>query len=201
MKRIFAAGLLALPLLLAGGSTASAQCASCGGGFAGLPGYSFGSNYLRAGTGYCGGTCSRLFPHIHQHGPLVNYGPYQGYYPFEPYGPWTSDLRYNAPPCKHWGDGLGGLFGNLKCHGCGKHGCDGGDGCGGKHDWNRYARDTFKNVFHRCHPTAHKCGHKFDGCGSCSTPCGKPGCGGCAQAPVQPEANPVMQTSYPRRER
>ena len=42
----------------------------------------------------CGGYCSKLFPHMHQHGPLYNYGPYYGYYPFTPYGPWDEYLRY-----------------------------------------------------------------------------------------------------------
>jgi hypothetical protein len=37
----------------------------------------------------------RLFPHMHQHGPLFNYGPYYGYYPFKPYGPWDAYLRYD----------------------------------------------------------------------------------------------------------
>ncbi len=187
MKRMFAAGLLALPLLLAGGSSARAQCPSCSGG-GGLPGYFFGTGHLAAGTGHCTGFCSRLFPHMHSHGPLVNYGPYQGYYPFEPYGPWTADLRYNAPVhpghAGLFGDGGGTWFGGA----FGKHGCG---SCGGsKHDWSRYAKDTFRNVFHRCHPTGHKCGQSFGGCGTCSASAGK-----------EVEANPVVQTSFPRSER
>lgn len=43
----------------------------------------------------CAGYCFKLFPHIHQHGPLFNYGPYYGYYPFAPYGPWDAYLRYD----------------------------------------------------------------------------------------------------------
>lgn len=43
----------------------------------------------------CGGYCFKLFPHLHQHGPLFNYGPYYGYYPFAPYGPWDQYLRYD----------------------------------------------------------------------------------------------------------
>lgn len=181
MKRMFAAGLFALPLFLAGGSSAQAQCAGggCGGGpGGGLPGFFFGTKSFAA----CGGACSYFFPHMHQHGPLVNYGPYSGYYPFEPYGPWTSDLRYNyTPPCKHCGGKLGG-------GGCGS--------CGGGRGWGDYAKDTFRNVFHRCHPTAHKCGQSFGGCGTPG------GCGsGHAAATAEPQPNPVLQTSYPRRER
>ena len=55
----------------------------------------------------CGDFCFRLFPHIHQHGPLFNYGPYYGYYPFKPYGPWDAYLRYDpffyGDPYAHWG--------------------------------------------------------------------------------------------------
>jgi hypothetical protein len=48
------------------------------------------------GLGCCG-NCLKLFPKIHQHGPLFNYGPYYGYPPFEPYGYWNSYLQYTGP--------------------------------------------------------------------------------------------------------
>ena len=55
----------------------------------------------------CADCCFRLFPHIHQHGPLFNYGPYYGYYPFKPYGPWDAYLRYDpyfyGDPYAAWG--------------------------------------------------------------------------------------------------
>jgi hypothetical protein len=81
MRRICTTALLAVPLfLLATTNTGRANtCPSC-----------------QCGAGFgCGDWCFRLFPHIHQHGPLFNYGPYYGYYPFTPYGPWDSYLRYN----------------------------------------------------------------------------------------------------------
>jgi hypothetical protein len=52
------------------------------------------NSYNSHGFG-CFDCCIRLFPHLHQHGPLFNYGPYYGYYPFTPYGPWDPYLRYN----------------------------------------------------------------------------------------------------------
>jgi hypothetical protein len=45
----------------------------------------------------CWGCTLRMFPKIHQHGPLFNYGPYYGYPPFEPYGNWNSYLQYTGP--------------------------------------------------------------------------------------------------------
>jgi hypothetical protein len=55
----------------------------------------------------CGGICLRLFPNLHQNGPLFNYGPYYGYYPFKPYGPWDEYLRYDpffyGDPYRDWG--------------------------------------------------------------------------------------------------
>lgn len=56
----------------------------------------------------CGGFCLRMFPFIHQHGPLYNYGPYYGYPPFEPYGPWDAYLRYTGPDPRHPGPGAYG---------------------------------------------------------------------------------------------
>ncbi|MDB5312705.1 MAG: hypothetical protein JWO38_6907 [Gemmataceae bacterium] len=79
MRRIATAALLAAPLLLGTAGTAAANNGPC----------TFGLG--------CGGTCLRLFPHIHQHGPLFNYGPYYGYPPFEPYGYWNAYLHYTGP--------------------------------------------------------------------------------------------------------
>lgn len=59
----------------------------------------------------CAGYCFKLFPHIHQHGPLFNYGPYYGYYPFAPYGPWDAYLRYD--PNFYGGGGAGGDYYGL----------------------------------------------------------------------------------------
>lgn len=197
MKRVLVAGLLALPAIFATSGTANAQVFGC-------------SQYG------CGGFCFKMFPHIHQHGPLYNYGPYSGYYPFEPYGPWTADLRYNGPTgpdCGRHGCGLGGrlrgLGNGLGCHSCGSDSCDGG--CG-KHAWGNYALSTFGNIFHRCHPLAHKCGHKFGCADLCGSSCGTPACdkaapcatpapAGCAAKPADVESSPVLQTGYPRRER
>jgi hypothetical protein len=107
----------------------------------------------------------KLFPGIHQHGPLVNYGPYQGYYPFEPYGPWTSDLRYTGPtgPMNSgvgtgWAPRLQGLFNN----GYMRRGVGGGDSCGSPAH-GRYALTTFRNVAARLNPF-----HRF----GCGTGCG-----------------------------
>jgi hypothetical protein len=84
----------------------------------------------------CGGYCFKLFPHLHQHGPLFNYGPYYGYYPFAPYGPWDQYLRYDPNfygdagaqaggnyfgknPYLFTGNGLGGRGGHGGCSSCG----------------------------------------------------------------------------------
>jgi hypothetical protein len=89
------AALLAAPLLLGGAGVAAANNGPC----------TFGLG--------CGGHCLRLFPHIHQHGPLYNYGPYYGYPPFEPYGYWNSYLHYTGPvPGPGHGGGVGaGAYG------------------------------------------------------------------------------------------
>ena len=55
----------------------------------------------------CWGCTLRLFPKIHQHGPLYNYGPYYGYPPFEPYGYWNSYLQYTGPNPLPAGTGSG----------------------------------------------------------------------------------------------
>jgi hypothetical protein len=79
MRRIWTTALLAVPLLFL--STTNTSRANPD------PYYSHGFGAYDFAF--------RLFPHIHQHGPLFNYGPYYGYYPFTPYGPWDPYLRYN----------------------------------------------------------------------------------------------------------
>jgi hypothetical protein len=127
MRHLALTALLAVPLLL---------FAPFGKVSANPPGYqNFG----------CGGYCFKLFPHIHQHGPLFNYGPYYGYYPFKPYGPWDAYLRYDpffygdpyanwnaAPPPEQQAGNMYGRNRLLGEHGWGhgglhslglKHGC------------------------------------------------------------------------------
>ncbi len=94
MKRIAAATLL----LLAGSGVAWGNPGPCGFGYG------------------CGGFCLRLFPHMHQHGPLFNYGPYYGYPPFEPYGYWNAYLQYTGPVGANGNGGYG-------CNNCGNRGC------------------------------------------------------------------------------
>ncbi len=169
MKRTLLAMLLALPALACNGPDAQAQCSPLG------------------------GPCFRLFAGIHQHGPLYNYGPYAGYYPFAPYGPWDSNLNYTGPRpgdqaacggrgCGRGGcgaggcgaGGFGGLFAGLHSRGdssCST--CGGGGGLGGL---GAYAGATFKNVFFRSHPLAHR-GKISTGCSACSASpvgCGTP---------------------------
>lgn len=76
MRRLWLATFLAVFLLLAGSGAARANP---------IESWGFG----------CGGICIRMFPGLHQEGPLYNYGPYYGYYPFKPYGPWDAYLRYD----------------------------------------------------------------------------------------------------------
>ena len=61
-----------------------------------------GTGVISANDGPCtfglkGSHALRMFPFIHQHGPLYNYGPYYGYPPFEPYGYWNAYLQYTGP--------------------------------------------------------------------------------------------------------
>ena len=80
MRRFWTPALLAVPLVFVG-TTNSGNAKSDSTNSHGFP---------------CGYDIAfRIFPHIHQHGPLYNYGPYYGYYPFTPYGPWDPYLRYN----------------------------------------------------------------------------------------------------------
>jgi len=177
MKRTLLAMLLALPALALTSSEAPAQCSPLG------------------------GPCFRLFAGIHQHGPLYNYGPYAGYYPFAPYGPWDSNLNYTGPRpgdqaacggrgCGHGGCGRGGCgAGACGSGGCGAAGFGGlfaglhsrGESCatcggGTLSGLGAYAGATFKNVFFRSHPLAHR-GKISTGCSACSAApvgCGTP---------------------------
>jgi hypothetical protein len=102
MRRIALAALLAGLVLL--GSTAPAA-ANDGPGTFGLG---------------CWGNGLRLWPSIHQHGPLFNYGPYYGYPPFEPYGYWNAYLQYTGPVPPPGGAGGGpGAYGWI--HGPNPH--------------------------------------------------------------------------------
>ncbi len=170
MKRTLLAMLLALPALACGGPDAQAQCSPLG------------------------GPCFRFFGGLAQSGPLFNYGPYEGYYPFAPYGPWDSSLNYTGPrpgdqaACGgrgcghgHFGGGAGGCgaggcgggFAGLHSRGGSSCSTCGGDGLGGH---GAYAGATFKNVFFRSHPLAHR-GKISTGCSACSASpvgCGTP---------------------------
>lgn len=167
MNRMFRAGLLALPLLLAGGRQALAVDPPA---FAGTRWgcYQHG----------CGGFCFQIFPHMHQHGPLVNYGPYTGYYPFAPYGPWDENLRYNGPGLGNDHCGRGGrLCGRQGCGRCGggllgRLRADDGN-CGG---WGGYAKATFSNIGRRVNPFGGLNGHKA-ACTTCLSDAGAPGAG------------------------
>lgn len=175
MNRLLLTSLLLLPAFVGGSSQVQAQCAAgenCGAAAAAPAGAGYAplSYALQPGPRHphfppfgCGGYCIGFLSRIHFHGPLYNYGPYSGYYPFEPYGPWTSDLRYNAPA---------GNCGWTGIHGPG---------------WGKYALSTLKNVFHRTNPCAHKCGSGLN-LGGCESGCGVSGCagGGCAVAAAQP---------------
>lgn len=196
MRRMLLAGMLALPCLLAIATTSSAQAPGCavpagyGGSAAGAAGSNFGYGYgTGTGTGgYRGPFCGlllgvppfapfsvgfRIFPLIHQEGPLVNYGPFSGYYPFEPYGPWTSDLKYTgsleAPPghfARHGGllggGGGTGATGRLRLS---ELSGGGGEGIGhGGHTWGSYSLATLRNVGHRVHGPHH---HHHGVCSNC----------------------------------
>ncbi len=88
MRRLSITALLAVPFLCFSG-TAKVAASPPGYEEFGLFGHAF-----------------RMFPHMHQHGPLYNYGPYYGYYPFYPYGPWDAYLRYDpyfyGDPYANW---------------------------------------------------------------------------------------------------
>jgi hypothetical protein len=223
MNRVLAAGLLALPLVVATSTPAVAQQPIVAGTY--FPTAFGGGSHLGSGSG---GFCFRFLNGIHHHGPLFNYGPYSGYYPFEPYGPWTSDLRYTGPRGPLSGDCADGSCGN--CKGCrtrllgnglghnlgwGKSACGDCGSCGNCKAWGAYAKSTMTNVFHRSHPLSHKCHGKA--CETVAEPAPAAGCVGCAAAAALADKLPepvavkepaaveqsggVEQAVYPRRER
>lgn len=163
MRRMLWVALLAAPVALASAAPVQAQgcpgggCGSAAAYFGGRPGFQvppFGCPF---------GFCFKLFPGMHQHGPLVNYGPYEGYYPFAPYGPWTSDLRYTGPtgPAGSVGTGWAPALQGLFHRGYFRRGGDGCSTCGGQ-----YALSTLRNVAARLNPF-----HRF-GCGTgCKSGC------------------------------
>lgn len=202
MRRVILAGLFALPAALLLSTSAPAASPP---GYSSATGTAVTNPFLSCKHLGCGGFCFRLFPGLHQDGPLFNYGPYYGYYPFEPYGPWTADLQYNGPT----GD-CGGNCG--QCGGCRARlwhrGDSRGSGCGG---WGSYALSTFHNVGHRVRPFAHKC-MTCGGSGAATEAAPSADCPNRASAQAAPaEAGTpsahvpgeptVLQTGYPRRER
>lgn len=128
MTRLVLAAALAVPALFIAAPKAHAQmpilggvCQGCGGGpLRGCP-------------------CARLFPRIHQHGPLYNHGPYVP--TAHPYGPGGGPFA-NVHLCSRIKDALGGLFSSdddddggllsTLLHGkdCPSHRCGGRCGCG-----------------------------------------------------------------------
>lgn len=209
MRRVIPAGLLALPAVLFVGPTAQAQYVVPPPGCSALP--VVRNPHIGCSHAGCGGFCFRLFPGLHQEGPLFNYGPYYGYYPFEPYGPWTADLRYTGPTgadCGGRGCGACGRCRGLFGLGGWNRGCGDG-GCG---HWGGYAKSTFHNVKHRLHPFSH---HKCKACGggevTAEAAADCPGCvaGAAAAAAIAVEPTtvqaaaelPAVEAGYPRRER
>ena len=179
MRRLSQSALVAVPLLLFAGSS---QLLAAPPGAA-----NFG----------CGGHCIKMFPHIHQHGPLFNYGPYYGYYPFAPYGPWDAYLRYDP---LFYGDQSGatgdyyGLNPRLRglasgMHGLGHsglfhHGCS---SCSFLHaSWLQGG--WFRG--HNWLDGGHGCGHKLGHARGCTS------CGGVAVAPQPaPSHDPAAKYS------
>ncbi len=214
MKRMFGAGLLALPALLACGAAGFAQGPGCSG--PGCYGGAIGAGYaggfdpscygqpaaIKGCCHYigCGCFCFRYLGRITQEGPLWNYGPYTGYYPFEPYGPWNAALQYTGPYPNSGCCGWSGLFGHggagrFGAGGWGHGHLAGRGGCSECGDWGGYARTTWLNVHHRVFPLWHK---TKGGCDSCSR------AGWAADAPAVASGerqSDIQQTSYPRSER
>jgi hypothetical protein len=156
MRRLSAAALLAVPLLLVAPRPA-------------------GANPPYQGFG-CGDYCLGMFKKLHQHGPLFNYGPYYGYYPFAPYGPWDAYLRYDPNHPAAFGGNQYGLNPRLAGLLAGLHGLHGHKGCGscGFHHASWLHGGWFKG-HSWLHGSSHGHGHKS----SCST------CGGVASATPQ----------------
>lgn len=202
MRRLSLTAALAVPFLLFAGTNALLAHPPVGANFG------------------CAGYCFKMFPFIHQHGPLFNYGPYYGYYPFTPYGPWDEYLRYDP---NFYGDSSAGASGNfyglnpravhlqalLAKHGGGKGGCS---SCGFHHaswlqggwfrghEWLDGGHGWSKS---KGHGLLH--GHLHGGCSSCgglavvkhAAPCGDPlkrcsGIGDPAQSAVFYAATPTL---------
>ncbi|OWK43830.1 hypothetical protein [Fimbriiglobus ruber] len=210
MKRIFGAGLLALPLLLTAAqeSRAQAPAQSCP-----QPATSWQRNC--AFFGVCGpaqtcGCCFRFLGAIHQNGPLFNYGPYYGYYPFEPYGPWNAQLQYTGPRPGDLQPSCGpiGLCGKCGGYhglhaGCGGAGWGAGGGgaagCSAGAGWGTYAKTTWTNVFHRVHPLAYR-RRGTAGCSTCGSATGTID-GTIISGNITERPSEIETTGYPRRER
>ena len=162
MTRFILAGLFALPILAFATPAANAQCP----GGCPFP--------LLGGKSICMAYGSRL----HQHGPMYNYTPgYGGAGCTSPWGNHGDRMTRGGfgGGCNHCGGGhhlLGGLFHRDGCNSCGHSG------------WGHYAVSTFRNVFHRVHPCASRCGHECGvGCGSSG---GCSSCGGASAAVAAP---------------
>ena len=167
MRRLSAAALLAVPLLLLGSGRA-------------------GANPPYQGFG-CGDYCLGMFKKLHQHGPLFNYGPYYGYYPFAPYGPWDAYLRYD-PALAGYGGGGGNQFGlNPRLAGllAGLHGLGAGHGHGGCSSCGFHHASWLHGGWFKGHSWLHGSSHGHGHKSSCST------CGGVASATPQAPAAPA----------
>ena len=174
MRRLSLTAFLAVPLLFISPSTLLAN----------PPGAAYFG---------CAGYCFKMFPHIHQHGPLFNYGPYYGYYPFAPYGPWDAYLRYD-PNWAGAGAGGGDYYGlNPRLRGLGSalhghgHKCGlcglfhHGHGSCGFHHASWLQGGWFRG--HKWLDGGHGCGHGHGhGCKSC---------GGVAIAEPAPSRDPA----------
>ena len=172
MMRFVLAGLLALPAITLFNNSAQAQC----------------------GFGGCGNVCMAFGSRMHMHGPLYNYSGGGGGYRCGngSYGcnsgsnRWPMSRGWAGGNCGggHCGGGLfaGGLFHRDGCHSCGHGG------------WGHYAVSTFRNVFHRIHPFASRCGHSCSvGCSSgCGVSGGCSSCGGAVAAIEAPAMAPVI---------
>jgi len=169
MIRTSLAAALAVPILLA------------------VPISSASANPPVAANFGCGGYCFKLFPHLHQHGPLYNYGPYYGYYPFAPYGPWDQYLRYDPNFYGDAGAG-GGAFGKNPYLFGGHGGRGEKDGCSSCGFW--HASWNLGGWFR---------GHQWLQGGFGCKSCGKSGapvadvCNGCGTAKPVHEGDPVQR--------
>lgn len=179
MRRLLLAALLAAPLLLIHSDRAAANPP---------PGVAnFG----------CAGFCFKLFPHIHQHGPLFNYGPYYGYYPFAPYGPWDAYLRYDPT---FYGDNTAGGALGANVYGLNPRAFQHLKAIA-HHDWFHaswtqggwFRGHKWLDGGHGCHS---KCGDSAACHSACDQAAGCTSCGGVAVAPaVNVSRDPVAKYS------